>query len=77
MTEPALFQSLDTRKDPRPARGGWEPGDYFVGCTRCRRRFIGSKRARTCAPCAYGDDQPRPGACAGQYTDVAKIGSVS
>jgi len=40
--------------DPRPAKGGWAPGDYMNTCTTCGAAFTGcDKRSWTCADCAY------------------------
>ena len=43
------------RIDTRPKNGAWAPGDYMGKCDRCGREYQGDKRARNCAPCAYGD----------------------
>lgn len=40
-------------EDPRPSRHGWAPGDYVTRCTKCDCKFIGAKRAMSCADCAY------------------------
>ena len=45
---------LDDR-DIRPKKGAWAPGTYLGECDRCGREYVGDKRARNCAPCAYGD----------------------
>ncbi len=39
--------------DPRPAMGGWAPGDYLCTCSRCKCRFTGAKLSYACADCAY------------------------
>ena len=46
----------DAKKDIRPHKGTWAPGDYVCVCFNCKKQFIGAKRAITCAPCAYGDE---------------------
>lgn len=45
-------------EENRPARGGWEPGNYVCHCHKCARSFIGDKRAVTCSDCAY-QEKPR------------------
>lgn len=45
------------KKDNRPMRLGWAPGDYTNRCHTCSSGFIGDKRAWTCADCAYEDKQ--------------------
>lgn len=39
--------------DQRPRRDGWAPGSYECQCVHCDERFIGDKRAVSCATCAY------------------------
>lgn len=39
--------------DQRPPKGGWAPGLYECRCKTCAKRFIGEKRAYSCADCAY------------------------
>ena len=41
------------KEDPRPARGGYAPGNYMVVCHGCNEVFVGDKRASQCADCAY------------------------
>lgn len=41
--------------DKRPQWGWWAPGNYENKCHICEKQFLGDKRARECAPCAYGD----------------------
>ena len=50
---------LDT--DPRPALGGWAPGDYlcYCGTKECGKQFIGAKRCYRCADCAYAEAEFR------------------
>jgi hypothetical protein len=43
----------EVKSDKRPQLGLWTPGDYFNKCTKCTGLFIGDKRARMCADCAY------------------------
>jgi hypothetical protein len=43
--------------DPRPAFGGWAPGEYMCECLKCHCGFIGDKRAYKCADCAYEDSE--------------------
>jgi len=47
-------------RDEREAVGHWAPGNYFNSCVECKKVFQGSKSARQCAPCAYGDNQKEP-----------------
>ena len=43
--------------DPRPARGGWSPGEsYTCKCKTCGCWFIGAKRSFQCADCAYAGE---------------------
>jgi len=44
--------------DDRPKKGLWAAGNYFGTCCECNKQFIGDKRARMCAPCAYGSNDP-------------------
>lgn len=44
--------------DPRPPRGGWATGSYFVRCSKCEQYFMGDKRASECASCAYAGAGP-------------------
>lgn len=41
-------------RDVRPQRGFWAPGRYRNTCSLCDEEFIGDKRAKVCADCAYG-----------------------
>jgi len=50
---PGLYDDL--MRDERPPKDMWAPGMYCGECSKCSKRFIGDKRATTCAPCAYGD----------------------
>jgi hypothetical protein len=43
----------DCKRDDRPQRFGWAPGKYMNKCFECGAGFIGDKRARQCADCAY------------------------
>lgn len=40
-------------EDPRPAKGLWAGGNYTNRCMDCGCWFMGDKRARQCADCAY------------------------
>ncbi len=40
-------------RDIRPQKAGWAPGHYDCVCHSCDKKFIGDKRAVTCADCAY------------------------
>lgn len=42
-------------QDTRPKRGLWSPGEYFGKCDNCQQEYIGDKRSRWCADCAYCD----------------------
>lgn len=45
----------DTAKvDPRPAKGGWRPGNFLNECSECGDLYIGHKRSMHCGDCAYG-----------------------
>ena len=44
-------------KDERPARGGWASGNYYNKCLTCNEGFLGDKRAKVCASCAYSDSE--------------------
>ena len=45
------------KKDNRPKKGLWAPGDYLNYCVKCHDKFIGDKRALYCADCTYeGED---------------------
>jgi hypothetical protein len=44
-----LFPASDTR----PPKGAWAGGTYFNTCLRCGCEFVGDKRAKECADCAY------------------------
>lgn len=39
--------------DKRPRLGAWAPGNYSRQCLKCKEWFIGDKRAKWCADCAY------------------------
>ena len=41
--------------DKRPQLGHWAPGNYEHECYLCGTKFLGDKRAGTCAPCEYKD----------------------
>lgn len=43
----------DYKRDSRPQRFGWAPGNYCATCLECDAKFIGDKRALQCADCAY------------------------
>lgn len=45
----------NAKQDSRPKRHGWAPGYYMNTCLKCEEGFIGDKRARTCADCAYAE----------------------
>ena len=49
-----LLQAQDSRDAIQEK--GWAPGEYMCNCTKCKRPFIGDKRAWKCAPCAYNDE---------------------
>lgn len=46
----------DLERDPRPAIGGWQPGNHVIRCGKCDQRFRGAPSARECADCAYGEE---------------------
>ena len=62
-TEPAASDGREASEcgglltgcDPRPPLGGWAPGNYDNQCCHCEMFFVGDKRAKSCAPCAYND----------------------
>lgn len=41
------------KMDKRPRLGAWAPGNYSNQCLKCKEWFIGDKRAKWCADCAY------------------------
>ena len=41
------------KRDVRPRKDAWAPGEYYNHCYICDIQFIGSKYARCCARCAY------------------------
>ncbi len=43
----------DCKRDDRPQKGAWAPGNYMNKCSGCGCGFIGDKRAYECADCAY------------------------
>ncbi len=47
---------LKGKRDERPKRGYWAPGQCLRMCIRCSHHFMGDKRAEMCAVCAYKDD---------------------
>jgi len=49
---------MQTKNDSRPKRYFWAPGNYLCMCCLCDDKFIGDKRASTCADCAYDDWVP-------------------
>lgn len=49
----------DIKRDDRPQKGGWAPGNYWNKCPVCKEAFVGDKRAGICADCAY-DETPKP-----------------
>lgn len=48
--------SLTYKKDSRPKRGAWAPGEYLCKCGKCGEQFQGDKRAVRCADCAYSEN---------------------
>jgi hypothetical protein len=52
--EPRPALPDDIKRDKRPARGRWAPGNHIHHCKECDVRFIGERLATTCADCAYG-----------------------
>jgi hypothetical protein len=63
--------------DRRPQKGAWAPGNYMNTCMDCCEPFIGDKRAKQCAACAYGDTEESSSESAGstgsyiEYMDAA------
>jgi hypothetical protein len=45
------------KKDERPQKGCWAPGDYLSECFTCKNMFLGDKRAMECANCAYKEQE--------------------
>lgn len=43
-----------TKRDSRPALGGWKPGPFLRRCSGCEESYEGDKRSSQCADCAYG-----------------------
>jgi len=54
------MKAFFTPADQRPQRFGWAPGSYLCHCSTCKKKFVGDKRAITCAPCAYAAPDPSP-----------------
>lgn len=46
------------KEDDRPHRGAWAPGTYCCSCASCGDKFMGDKRAVSCADCAYAPPKP-------------------
>lgn len=71
-TEVPKMLPRDYKKDERPKRGMWAPGDYMGECRKCGVGFWGDKRAMSCADCAYADppSTPPPGVPMG-YREAA------
>lgn len=44
---------MDFKQSDLPQRGAWAPGKYLHKCSTCSEKFMGDKRALTCADCAY------------------------
>jgi hypothetical protein len=44
---------MDFKQSDLPRRGAWAPGKYLHKCSTCSEKFMGDKRALTCADCAY------------------------
>jgi len=70
MTPDELPAPRDAKKDSRPQLGAWAPGNYMCVCSVCTSKFIGDKRAKVCADCAYEntvlaghDSKPDAAAC--------------
>ena len=51
------FIDVFGKEDDRPKKNGWAPGGYTGKCSRCGELFIGDKRSRECADCAYESDK--------------------
>lgn len=72
VTRSDAFRELaGVKEDNRPVRGGWAPGKYHRCCRSCGSRFIGDKRAITCADCAYGEDS-MPVTRSDAFSDIGK-----
>lgn len=41
------------KNDQRAQKDWWAPGEYMLKCANCGDHFVGDKRARICADCAY------------------------
>ncbi len=63
----------NAKQDTRPQKGLWAPGNYLNVCLDCSKQFIGDKRARVCADCAYKDPQEVPVICPINLFDVDVI----
>lgn len=66
------------KTDERPHRHGWAPGSYLSRCRKCEAKFIGDKRAMTCADCAYSDWTPthRHGKTGNLYRLVHRLATI-
>jgi hypothetical protein len=56
MTEKTNFAWSEDKRDHRPRWGLWAPGWYSNTCLECGKHFVGDKRAKWCADCAYRDE---------------------
>jgi len=43
----------DAKISEKKQRGAWAPGNYIRKCIMCGDKFMGDKRAFSCADCAY------------------------
>lgn len=50
----------DYKRDTRPPRKGWAPGQYLNKCCTCGSQMLSDKRAVLCADCAYKEAVPTP-----------------
>jgi len=49
---------LQIKEDSRPPRYYWASGDYWCKCKKCGADYMGDKRSRWCADCAYDYEKP-------------------
>lgn len=48
---------INYKEDKRKQKRGYAPGNYINICPTCKEKFLGDKRAFSCADCAYDDSK--------------------
>lgn len=67
-----MYTTRISERDRRPQLGFWAPGFYTNRCFYCGVEFIGDKRAKSCADCAYAGKVPLIVRAARCISDVVK-----